>query len=169
MSNGKIIATGTSYTGNTADLPTTRPAPALVGAIPRVTDFDFRELFWPGGIPDDLSFRDWAAKVDEMNFGRSTVVPDPAPNREEKVLDGQSRVDDMAELFPLIQPVDEDAEYRLVHEALRTREADGRQWKADDYNNIFFRDDKTTNGHSFFNACAAAHMDDVRKEGKPVQ
>jgi predicted acyl esterase len=29
-SNGKIIATGTSYTGNTADLATTRPAPVLL-------------------------------------------------------------------------------------------------------------------------------------------
>ncbi|KAF2815967.1 alpha/beta-hydrolase [Mytilinidion resinicola] len=103
-SNGKIIATGTSYTGNTADLATTRPAPALVGAIPRATDFDFWELFWPGGIPNDSMFRDWAAEVHEMDFGRSTstVVSESAPNGEEKVLDGQSRVDDIAELFPLI-------------------------------------------------------------------
>lgn len=38
-SNGKIIATGTSYTANTTDLATTRPAPVLVGAIPRATRF----------------------------------------------------------------------------------------------------------------------------------
>jgi len=88
---------------------------------------------------------------------------------EEKGLDGLSRVDDIAELFPLIQPVDEDAEYTLVREALRTREADRRHWNADDYNNIFFRDDRTASGHSFFDACAAAHIDDLRRERKPVQ
>ncbi|MCJ1401054.1 hypothetical protein MMC11_004266 [Xylographa trunciseda] len=168
-SNGKIIATGTSYTATTADLATTRPAPALVGAIPRATDFDFWELLWPGGIPNDSNLRYWAAMVLEMDFGRSTVVSGSAPNEEEKILDGQSKIDDIAELFPLLQPVDEDGEYTLVHEALGTREADRRHWIADDYNNIFFRDDRTASGHSFFDACAAAHMDDVRREGKPVQ
>lgn len=151
-SNGKIIATGTSYTGNTADLATTRPAPALVGAIPRATDFDWWELFWPGGMPNNSMFRDWAAAVHEMDFGRSTVLSDSAQNGEEKILDGQSRVDDIAELYPLIQPVDEDAKYTLVQEALRTREADRRHWNADDYNNILFRDDRTANGHSFWDA-----------------
>jgi len=168
-SNGKIIATGTSYTGNTADLATTRPTLALVGAIPRATDFDFWELLWPGGIPNDSLFRDWAAVIHEMDFGRSTVVSDSAPNGEVKVLDGQSRVNDIAVLFPLIQPVDEDAEYTLVREALSTREAHRRHWNADDYKNIFFRDDRTANGHSFFDACAAAHMDAVRRQAKPVQ
>jgi putative CocE/NonD family hydrolase len=98
-----------------------------------------------------------------MDFGRSTAVS------EEKGLDGLSRVDEIAELFPLIQPVDEDAEYTLVREALRTREADRRHWNVDDYDNIFFRDDRTAGGHSFFDACAAAHIDDVRRERKPVQ
>jgi putative CocE/NonD family hydrolase len=162
-SNGKIIATGTSYTANTADLATTRLLPALVGAIPRATDFDWWEGLWPGGIQSDAPIRDWAAMVYDMDFGRSTVVSD------EKVLNGQSTVHDIAKLFPLIQPVDEDVDNKLVHEALRTREADGRHWTADDYNNIFFRDDKTANGHSFWDASAAAYMDDVRREKKPVQ
>lgn len=168
-SNGKIIATGVSYTGNTADLATTRPAPALVGSIPRATDFDFWELFWPGGIPNDSMFRDWSTEVHEMDFGRSKVVPGSQPNVEEKDLDGQSRIEDIVSLFPLIQPVDEDSQHTLVQEALRTREVDRRHWNADDYVNVFFRDDKAANGHSFFDACAAAYMDAVRQERKPVQ
>lgn len=114
-SNGKIVATGTSYTGNTADLATTRHAPALVGAILRGVDFDWWELFWPGGIPNFPMLQDWAAAVLDMDLGRSTVVSDSAANGGEKGLDGQLRIDDIADMFPTIQPVDEDAEFKLVH------------------------------------------------------
>ena len=46
-SSGKIIAAGRSYLADTADMATTRHAPALVALIPRETDFDFYDLFWP--------------------------------------------------------------------------------------------------------------------------
>jgi len=168
-SAGKIIATGSSYTGNTADMATTRPAPALVGSIPRAVDFDFWEVFWPGGIPNDSLFRDWSAEVHGMDFGRSKVVSGSALDVEERDLDGQSRIQDIVDLFPLIQPVDEDNRHALAHDALKTREVDRRHWNAHDYANVFFRDDKAANGHSFFNAGASAYMDAVRRERKPVQ
>ncbi|KAF2421121.1 CocE/NonD hydrolase [Tothia fuscella] len=162
--NGKIIATGTSYTANTADLATSRPKAALVAAIPRATDFDWWEAFWPGGIANDSLLKGWAELVSEMDFGRLKVKSNSALEGEEKILDGRKRIGDIADLFPLIQPVDEDTDHKLVLEALQTREVHHCHWKADDYSDISFGDDRTVSGHSFFDASAAAHMDNIRDE-----
>lgn len=40
-SSGKVITTGSSYAGNTADMATTRPASGLVGGVRREVDFDW--------------------------------------------------------------------------------------------------------------------------------
>lgn len=162
-SNGKVIATGVSYTANTADMATTRPAPALIGAIPRATDFDYWEIFWPGGVPNDALFKDWAEAVHDLDFGRCRILFEPGP------FDGSANIKDIGHLFPAIQPVDDDAEHRLVHNALSTREVGRRHWTADVYADVSFRDDVGGNGHSFFDSGAAAHMDAVRREKKPVQ
>ena len=73
-SNRKIVATGVSYTANTADMATTRAAPALVAAIPRATDFDYWEIFWPGGIANGSLFKDWAKAVRDLDIGRSKLL-----------------------------------------------------------------------------------------------
>ncbi|ORY25562.1 galactose-binding domain-like protein [Naematelia encephala] len=162
-SNGKVIATGSSYGGDTADMATTRPAPGLVGAIPREVDFDFYEIFCPGGIPNDRFFKSWAGEVFEMDFGRSQRL------RIGRTLDGSKRIADIQFLYPTIQNVDEDPDSKLVFEALRTRAATRPHWTSEDYGNVAFRDDMGSNGHSFFPSGTGAHIEAVRREKKPVQ
>lgn len=162
-SNGKIIATGHSYAGTTADMATTRPAPGLVGAIPRQVDFDFSELFWPGGIPNDRSIKGWVSGIFEQDLGRSQTLVNG------RTLDGGKRITDIPFLYPTVQNVDEDPDYKLVYEALRTRQAKRPHWTSYDYGNVSFRDDEGSNGHSFFSSGTAAHIEAVRREKKPVQ
>jgi len=162
-SNGKVIATGSSYSGSTADMATTRSAPGLVGAIPREVDFDWWEGLWPGGIPNDLLFKEWAAEVFDMDLGRSQALV------KGLTLDGSQRASDISYLYPMIQNVDEDPDYKLVHEALRTRQADRPHWTSEYYGNVSFRDDVGTNSHSFFSSVTGAHIEAMRRENKPVQ
>lgn len=169
-SNGKVIATGVSYTGNTADMVTARYAPGLFASIPRATDFDFWETLWAGGCPNDSMFEDWAAGVYGIDFGRPHVVDGQLiyPGQHAG-LDGRKNALDCRGLFPTLQPVDGDPECLMLQEALRTREDGGRHWKFEDYEEALFRDDDGENGHSLFDACTAAHMPAVREQKKPVQ
>jgi uncharacterized protein len=162
-SNGKIIATGSSYAGDTADLATTRMVPGLVGAIPREVDFDFWEIFWPGGIPNQRFFKAWATETFDLDLGRSQMLANAG------TLDGSKRIADIPFLHPLIQSVDEDRNYELVHEALRTRQAARSHWTSEDYGNVSFRDDEGSNGYGFFSSGTGAHIEAVRREKKPVQ
>lgn len=168
-SNGKVVASGISYLADTADIATTRHAPALVAAIPRETDFDFYDLFWPGGIPNDYLFLGWSDSVYEIDFGRPRGGEDPTLNAESGALDCRLRAQDCPKLFPRLQPVDEDPDYTLLREALGTREKDRKHWTTNDYATALYRDDKGLNGHTIFDGSAGAHLDAVRREGKPVQ
>jgi len=105
-SSGKVIATGVSYTANTADMATSRPAPALIAAIPRQTDFDFWELFWPGGIFNRTMFRHWMGGIYETDFGRPRTRMGAVANPAEAGLDARERPGDSRGLFPTLQPVD---------------------------------------------------------------
>jgi hypothetical protein len=164
-SNGKVVTSGVSYTGDTADMATTRHAPPLVAAIPRETDWDFWDLFWPGGIQQDYLFLGWGGWVYELDFGRLRRSLGSAPS----ALDCRLRTEDCPKLFPVLQPVDEDPDYKLLREALNSREKNGKHWTTNDYANAVFRDDKGLNGHTFFDGSAGAHLEAVRREKKPVQ
>lgn len=168
-SSGKIIAAGRSYLADTADMATTRHAPALVASIPRETDFDFYDLFWPGGIPNQYLFLGWGDDVYEEDFGRRAAWPDSATGATQSPLDCRLRVEDCAKLFPDLQPVDEDRDYRLLREALNTRETEHKHWTTQDYANALFRDDKGLNGYPIFEGSAGDHLADVRRDRIPVQ
>ncbi|MCX7380417.1 MAG: CocE/NonD family hydrolase [Alphaproteobacteria bacterium] len=168
-SDGKVVLTGVSYTADTADMATTRDAPALVAAIPRQTDFDFWELFWPGGIANESMFLDWSAGVYEIDFGRPRTQLGAVVIAGQAGADVRQRAEDAAKLFPTLQPVDEDPNGAQLRDALTNREADRRHWSAADYAAADFRDDKGRNGHGFFDAGTGAHLAAVRRQGKPVQ
>jgi hypothetical protein len=168
-SNGKVIAQGISYLADTADMATTRHAPALVASIPRETDFDFFDLFWPGGIPNKWLFLGWGDEVYEMDFGRKPTPPSAQAGTPHSPLDCRLRIEDCPKLFPLLQPVDEDRDYTLLREALRTRETERKHWTTGDYANALFRDDKGLNGYPIFEGSAGDHLASVRRERKPVQ
>jgi hypothetical protein len=168
-SDGKVILTGVSYTADTADMATTRDAPALVAAIPRQTDFDFWELFWPGGIANESMFLDWSAGVYEIDFGRPRSQLGAVAVAAQAGADVRRRAGDATRLFPTLQPVDEDPDGTLLHAAMTTREADRRHWSAADYAGADFRDDTGRNGYGFFEAGTGAHIAAVRWQRKPVQ
>ena len=46
--------------------------------------------------------------------------------------------------------MDEDRDYRLLREALNTRETEHKHWTTQDYANALFRDDKGLNGYPIF-------------------
>lgn len=157
-SNGQVIASGVSYMADTADLATSRPAPALLAAIPRQSDFDtYLHLFSPGGVSNDWMLRTWGSAVRAMDLGR-----DP----EGGEADCLKQVADCARLFPILQPVDGDGDFGLLREALATR---GRHWGPEDYEGIAFRDQPGGNGHTLFASSPAAQLTAIRRERKPVQ
>jgi uncharacterized protein len=65
--------------------------------------------------------------------------------------------------------VDEDRDYRLLREALNTRETERKHWTTEDYANALFRDDKGLNGYPIFEGSAGDHLAAVRRERIPVQ
>jgi uncharacterized protein len=69
----------------------------------------------------------------------------------------------------MLQPVDEDRDYRLLREALNTRETERKHWTTEDYANALFRDDKGLNGYPIFEGSAGDHLAAVRRERIPVQ
>ncbi len=155
--NGKIIAFGVSYMADTADMATSRPAPALVGSIPRETDFDtYLDLFNPGGVANDFMMQDWGGYTYEIDLGR---------DGRGKGLDCHERMADCAGMFPVLQPVDGDSDYALLREALDRR----KRWKPSDYDKAEFRDDIAGNGYPLFASAPAAHLAGIRHEHKPVQ
>ncbi|WEK00857.1 MAG: CocE/NonD family hydrolase [Candidatus Sphingomonas phytovorans] len=157
-SNGQVIASGVSYMADTADLATSRPAPALLAAIPRQTDFDtYLHLFSPGGVSNDWMLRNWGNAVREMDMGRDPEGGDA---------DCLKQVADCARLFPILQPVDGDENFDLLRQALATR---GLHWSPEDYEGIAFRDEPGRNSHTLFASSPAAQLAAIRRQRKPVQ
>ncbi|MDT9600727.1 CocE/NonD family hydrolase [Sphingosinicella rhizophila] len=156
-SNGEVIGAGVSYMADTADWATSRAAPALIAAVPRQADFDaWAHLFFPGGVRNDYMLSGWGSYTREIDLGR---------DGRDRGLDCRLRVGDCPELFPILQPVDEDSDYDLVRAALSGR----RHWGPDDYRATDFRDEPGLNGYSLFDSSPAAALDAIRRERKPVQ
>ncbi|HPE29806.1 MAG TPA: CocE/NonD family hydrolase [Parvularculaceae bacterium] len=156
-SNGKVVAYGLSYMADTADFATSRPAPALVASIPRELDFDaYAHAFMPGGVLNEFLLYEWGRYTREIDLGRS---PSDAS------IDCRARAEDCSAMYPLLQPVDEDADYALLREALGGRE----RWSPEDYLEADFRDDAGKNGYSLFSFSPAAELAGIRREAKPIQ
>jgi hypothetical protein len=157
-SDGHVFAHGTSYMADTADIATSRPAPALVGAIIREVDFDvFHHLFFPGGVANDWFLESWGSATKAMDEGRS---PEPGSD-----LDCQARAADCAALWPILDHVDGDADFRLLRQALAGR----NRWTPADYAHLEFHDDAGRNGFRFFHSSPAYHLEGIRREAKPAQ
>jgi uncharacterized protein len=155
-SSGQVIAWGFSYLADTADWTTSRPAPALVAAVPRETDFDaYLNLFFPGGVTNDWFLWGWSNNARNIDLGR-----DP-----EAKLDCRARAADCAKMYPTLQPVDEDKDYSLMRQAM----ADRKHWGPEDYADTIFRDDQGRNGYTIFDSSPAADLAGIRKQRKPVQ
>jgi putative CocE/NonD family hydrolase len=155
-SDGRVIAYGISYMADTADLAASRPAPALVAAIPRELDFDaYAHGFMPGGVLNEFLLFTWGRYTDEVDAGHS-------PSGEAR--DCRARVADCAALFPLLQPVDADPNYSLLRRALDR----GRHWVPEDYLDAPFRDDPGRNGYSMLEFSPASALAGIRREAKPT-
>lgn len=155
-SNGKVFAHGTSYMADTADVATSRPAPALKAAIVREVDFDvFLNVFFPGGIANDWFLNTWGGATKAMDEGRS--------------LDGNlnclKRAEDCPGIWPILDRVDADTDYSELRSALAGRD----RWAPDDYADLVYFDDKGRNGYTFFESSPSSHLDGIRAQAKPAQ
>lgn len=156
-STGQVVASGVSYMADTADIASSRPAPALVAAIPRQVDFDaYLHLFFPGGVENSYMLNAWGEATRELDLGR---------DGRGGPLDCRTRLEDCAALFPGLQPVDGDDSFTLLREALNGR----RRWSPEDYATTDFRDDPGRNGHALFALSPAAQLAGIRRQAKPVQ
>jgi putative CocE/NonD family hydrolase len=155
-SDGRVIAYGVSYMADTADFAASRPAPALVAAIPRELDFDaYAHAFMPGGVLNEFLLYVWGDYTNTIDLGRS-------PRGEP--LDCRLRVEDCPALFPFLQPVDEDADHALMRQALNGR----RRWTPQDYLDAPFRDDAGRNAFSMLGFSPASELEGIRRETKPT-
>lgn len=155
-SDGKVIGYGISYMADTADFAASRPAPALIAAVPRQMDFDaYLQGFLPGGVQNNFLLYTWGNYTLKVDLGRS-------PRND--ALDCRLRAEDCPGLFPDIQPVDNDTDFTLLRQALNGR----RHWTPEDYVNAPFRDDKGGNGHSMLDFSPAAELAGLIRENKPV-
>lgn len=156
-SNGEVFATGVSYMADTADLATASPA-HLTGAVIREADFDaYLDLFYPGGVSNDFMMTQWGDDTIRRDLGRSV---DPSLH-----YDCMARVGDCAKIWPRLQPVDSDGDFRLVREAIAGR----KHWQPDDYRDVSFRDDPARNGFTLFQLSPAAHLPAIAREAVPAQ
>jgi len=155
-SDGRVVAYGVSYMADTADLAASRSAPALVAAIPRELDFDaYAHAFMPGGVLDEFLLFTWGRYTNEIDLGRSP---------KDKARDCRARAEDCRALFPLLQPVDDDPDCKLLREALNGR----RHWTPEDYVGAPFRDDPGRNEYSMLEFSPASALAGIRREAKPT-
>ena len=155
--NGQVIAAGVSYMADTADWATSRHAPALIAAIPRETDFDaWAHLFFPGGVLNDYMMKGWGTYTREIDLGR---------DGREQGLDCGARLADCAQLFPILQPVDDDRGFVQLRRAI----GDRQHWGPDDYAQTQFRDEAGRNGYTLLSSSSASAIAAMRRERKPVQ
>jgi putative CocE/NonD family hydrolase len=155
-SNGIVFAQGVSYMADTADIATSRPAPALKGAIVRQVDFDvFLNLFYPGGVGNNWFLQGWGEATKAMDEGRS----------QDGKLNCLQRAEDCDDLWPVLDRVDSDADFRELRQALAGRD----RWEPDDYAGLTYIDDKGQGGYTFFDSSPSSHLEGVRAQAKPAQ
>jgi uncharacterized protein len=157
-STGEVIATGVSYMADTADIAAGSPA-RLTATVVRESDFDaYLDLFNPGGVANDGMMDVWGGDTLLRDYGRSSNPKD--------ALDCALRVEDCAKLWPRLQPVDGDDEYRLLRAAIASRV---KHWQPEDYRNAEFRDDEALNGYTELSSSPAAYLAQLRRERIPAQ
>lgn len=73
-SDGRIVSTGGSYLGNTAQLAATTGQPALRAIAPIAFDYDlYTDLGFPGGIRNRMLFEEWATFVGGLDANASPI------------------------------------------------------------------------------------------------
>jgi len=128
-SNGKVVAMGRSYTGNTAELAALYRSPALVAVVPRFTDYDwYTSIVIPGGLKNSYITERWGEAVRKMDlndvslFGehQGAVTPD-----NPKIVG--------------VKPVDEDTDRSLL--AAATKAHENNRSLADNLGGLTYRDE----------------------------
>jgi hypothetical protein len=143
---------------DTADIAAASPA-KLAAVIVRESDFDaYLDLFSPGGVANEAMMNVWGGETLLRDYGRSA---DP-----KQALDCGLRAADCALLWPRLQPVDADRDYRLLQAAIGSRT---KHWQPDDYRNVEFRDDKARNGYTEFSSSPAAYLAGLERQRIPAQ
>ena len=149
-SDGRIVGTGTSYSGNTADWMAERNHPALKVIVPRYADYDpYADVYFPGGVPNSYMGRTWGLRV--------------------KDLDLNIKRDSEGNLAAGVRPVDGPEGKELLQAALMEHLRIPSVW--DGIQEIKYRDDQPTSWHgaSMTDFGISSHMEQVKKSGLPCQ
>jgi putative CocE/NonD family hydrolase len=128
-SNGKVVAMGISYAGNTAELAALYRSRSLVAAVPRFTDYDwYTSIVVPGGLKNSYITERWGDIVQALDrndasiFGKHEGKPDA----------GNPRIIG-------VKPVDADADRRMLAEAIAAHSAN--RSLADNLGDLVYRDE----------------------------
>ena len=157
-STGEVIATGVSYMADTADIAAASAA-HLVATVVRESDFDaYLDLFYPGGVANDGMMNLWGGDTLLRDYGRSSNPKDG--------FDCGLRAEDCARLWPRLQPVDGDADFALLRQAIASR---AQHWRPDDYAHTEYRDDRAANGYTFDDSSPRAYLAGLARERVPAQ
>jgi hypothetical protein len=125
-SNGRVGATGISYSGNTAELILRNQHPAIKAVAPVSAGYDFySDLDFPGGVRNRFFLQNWASLNAALDSGKPSTFP------LTKVLAGPCPVDEDKDGALLQAAIAEHA--RNLNSAIASRPVD-------------FRDDPWTGG-----------------------
>ena len=128
-SNGKVVAMGRSYTGNTAELSALYRSPALVAVVPRFTDYDwYTSIVIPGGLKNSYITERWGEAVRKMDLNDVSLFGEHQ---------GAVTADNPKIIG--VKPVDEDTDRSLLAEATKAHESN--RSLADNLGQLTFRDE----------------------------
>lgn len=150
-SNGRVVTTGVSYDANLAALAVASGSATVVGAVPRFIDFDtYRDLAVPGGVRNEMLFREWGSLTTELNSGWACLL-DAAKC---------AHVDNLL-------PLDGDKDFSQLRHALLDHQKD---WNpAIDTAGYAFEDDVVPSGLPLRAGFLSSQVDALKASHVPVQ
>ncbi|MCA1562840.1 MAG: CocE/NonD family hydrolase [Acidobacteria bacterium] len=146
-SDGKVGATGVSYVGTTAELLLVNTHPAVTAVAPQFSLFDsYTDIVFPGGVHMTWFTRVWGQAVYNMDRNLFTE------QARERVIG--------------IRPVDEDADRRLLVEAISAHAPNADVHK--EISAITFRDDRGPSGWTFDEISPHAYVPKLKASGAAI-
>ncbi|HEY4123270.1 MAG TPA: CocE/NonD family hydrolase, partial [Rhizomicrobium sp.] len=150
-SNGRVVATGVSYDANLAALTLASGSSIVAGVVPRFIDFDtYRDLAVPGGVRNEMLFREWGALTTQLNSGGTCLFDASQCVHADNLL-----------------PLDGDADFAILRHALLDHQQD---WNPTiDTAGYAFEDDVVPSGLPLRAGFLSSHGEALKTSRVPVQ
>lgn len=150
-SDGRVVMTGNSYTGDTAETATATGAPELKASMVRHSEYDaYRHLTYPGGVKNRMILSLWGQKVGDADISAACL----------KVVEACRTLDH-------VKPVDGDLNYVQARAAIAEHQ---RNFRADrDLAGVFYHDDFGPSGARVDAMNTASRAAAIAEARVPVQ